>query len=228
MINCVIFDLDDTLYDEIDYCYSGFRAVAQYMAALRPGLTTQPLYRSLVTAFETGDRRRVFNAALEAAHIKYGPEIIQSLVKVYREHRPGMTLPADSRELLDALKDRYTLALLSDGFLPAQEYKLRALGIENVFRAVMFTESLGREFWKPHTAGFEKILTELDLTPDQAVYIADNPAKDFIGPSRLGMPSIQVIRPRHIHKAATDDPAARASFVTNNLKDIPRLLDELP
>jgi len=32
MITTVIFDLDDTLYDEIDYCRSGFASVAEFLA----------------------------------------------------------------------------------------------------------------------------------------------------------------------------------------------------
>jgi FMN phosphatase YigB (HAD superfamily) len=34
MITTVVFDLDDTLYDELDYCRSGFRAVAASIADL--------------------------------------------------------------------------------------------------------------------------------------------------------------------------------------------------
>jgi hypothetical protein len=34
MLTTVIFDLDDTLYDEIDFCHSGFHAAAEHIAAL--------------------------------------------------------------------------------------------------------------------------------------------------------------------------------------------------
>ena len=32
MLTTGAFDLDDTLYDEIEYCKSGFRAVAEFLA----------------------------------------------------------------------------------------------------------------------------------------------------------------------------------------------------
>jgi len=38
MITTVVFDLDDTLYDELDYCRSGFRAVAESVADLPDAL----------------------------------------------------------------------------------------------------------------------------------------------------------------------------------------------
>jgi len=31
MITTIVFDLDDTLYDEIDYCKSGFASVAEFI-----------------------------------------------------------------------------------------------------------------------------------------------------------------------------------------------------
>jgi FMN phosphatase YigB (HAD superfamily) len=31
MITTVVFDLDDTLYDEIEYCRSGFTSVAEFI-----------------------------------------------------------------------------------------------------------------------------------------------------------------------------------------------------
>ena len=34
MITTVVFDLDDTLYDEIEYCKCGFTAVSKFLANL--------------------------------------------------------------------------------------------------------------------------------------------------------------------------------------------------
>ena len=63
--------------------------------------------------------------------------------------------------VLKTLKKRYKLALLTDGYLPAQRLKVQALGIEKYFQAIVYTEELGREYWKPSTRGFENILKEL-------------------------------------------------------------------
>ena len=46
MITTVVFDLDDTLYDEVEYCRSGFEAVAEFLANLPvrrpPGVFSVP------------------------------------------------------------------------------------------------------------------------------------------------------------------------------------------
>ena len=44
MIKAVIFDLDDTLFDEIDFVRSGFRAVARLIATLSDNASPDALY----------------------------------------------------------------------------------------------------------------------------------------------------------------------------------------
>ena len=64
----------------------------------------------------------------------------------------------------------------------------------------IFTDQLGREFWKPHPRAFELITHWLDVDYDEAVYIADNPNKDFIAPNKLGMHSLRIKRHAGIHE----------------------------
>jgi len=64
MITTVIFDLDDTLYDEIDYCRSGFRAVAQFFAELPSTPAAERMFDSLWGQFTAGNRTKTFNVAL--------------------------------------------------------------------------------------------------------------------------------------------------------------------
>jgi putative hydrolase of the HAD superfamily len=85
---------------------------------------------------------------------------IAEMVKVYREHRPTIQPIPGIPELLARLRPECALGLLADGFLPAQRLKLAALGLERFFDAVVFTEDLGRDSWKPSPAGFEKIGTD--------------------------------------------------------------------
>jgi putative hydrolase of the HAD superfamily len=204
MITTIIFDLDDTLYDEIDYCKSGFAAVADYLHNANPSISKQSFFNELWNQFQNKNRTRTFNAALESLNLPCDEDLIKQLVRLYRDHRPAIALPADSKTVLEQLRSSYTLALLTDGFLPAQKLKVEALDIAPFFSSIIYTEELGRSCWKPSPKGFEKMLDELNVTANQAVYIADNAAKDFIAPNRLGMTTIQIIRPNHIH---TDQPS---------------------
>ena len=64
----------------------------------------------------------------------------------------------------------------------------------DLFDHVVFTDELGLEFWKPHTKPFELICEQAEVDYNEAVYIADNPLKDFKAPNDLGMHSLRVRR----------------------------------
>lgn len=226
IINTVVFDLDNTLYDEVDYCRSGFAAAAEFLTEMIEDTPAKDIFNALWEQFCTGNQTRTFNGALEKLGIDYNDELIEELVKVYREHKPDITLPKDSLSVLKKLKRKYALALLTDGFLPAQKFKVQALKIEKFFTRIVYTEELGREFWKPSSAGFEKILETLQIQPENAVYIADNEKKDFIAPNRLGFLTIQLIRDNNIHVSNAVENGFAAHHVIQKISQIPGLLEE--
>ncbi len=227
MLTTVVFDLDDTLYDEIDYCRSGFRAVARFLAKIAPIACSDDVFGSLWRHFTEGNRTRTFNAALNELGLPCDDVLVAQLVEVYRNHRPDLTLPPDSRLVLESLGHSYRLALLTDGFLPAQRLKVAALGIESHFAAIVYTEELGRAFWKPAPAGFESLMERLNVTAEQMAYVADNASKDFIAPNGLGMLSIQLRRSNGLHRGATDNAHAAARFQIDEITELPELLARL-
>jgi putative hydrolase of the HAD superfamily len=227
MITTIVFDLDDTLYDEVEYCRSGFTAVAEYLAKSHKAHQAGRTFDCLWKQFTAGNRTRTFNAALDELDIEYDDKFINELIEVYRNHIPKITLPQDSRDVLRRLSDKYTLALLTDGFLPAQQLKVQALGIEKYFKCIIYTEELGRDCWKPSPAGFEKIMQALNVEPQAMAYIADNDQKDFIAPNKLGFTTIQLIRPRRIHTESCDRPDAAARHIIHKISELPPLLEKL-
>ena len=226
MITTVVFDLDDTLYDEIDYCKSGFSAVAKVLANRPDGPSAEQIYNILWEQFSAGNRTKTFNAALDELKISYDDKLIVEIVEVYRNHIPDIKLPQDSLEILCLLSKKYTLGLLTDGFLPAQKLKVQALGIEKYFKCIIYTEELGRDCWKPSPAGFVKIMDNLDTKPENTVYIADNEKKDFIAPNRLGILTIQLIRPARIQTRISRESDASAQEKIDQISRLPALLEE--
>ncbi len=227
MITTVVFDLDDTLYDEVEYCKSGFGAVARFLADLPEAPTVEHIFGAFWGQFTAGNRTKTFNAALDELGINYDDKLIDSVVKVYRNHIPKITLPADSKDVLHQLSEKFTLALLTDGFLPAQQLKVEALAIEEYFKHIVYTEELGREFWKPSPAGFEKLMQDLNIKPETISYVADNEKKDFIAPNKLGILTVQLIRPARIHTESAEQSGATAQYIIHKISDLPTLLEKL-
>ena len=230
MITTVVFDMDDTLYDEVDFCRSGFDAVAAFLANV-PNLTASPTEKQIRDAFgaqfDAGNRTAVFNTALDELGIAYEPETIKHLVGVYREHTPEITLPAESKDVLGLLYREYVLALLTDGFLPTQRLKAHALGLQQYFQAIIYTEELGRECWKPSTKGFKHLLKQLHEKPSNCVYVADNAKKDFIGPKQLGMNTIQLIRPNRLHDTPHANADAAPDQIIASITQLPHALKHI-
>jgi glycosyltransferase involved in cell wall biosynthesis len=105
----------------------------------------------------------------------------------------------DARAWLDALAPHVTLAVVTDGPLASQQAKAEALMLTRWADLVVFTESLGPDRGKPHPAAFEQLERELGLGGDRCAYVADNPAKDFVAPHRLGWRTVRVRRPGGLH-----------------------------
>ena len=228
MMTTVVFDLDDTLYDEIEYCKSGFASAAEFLANSVKA-PAEHILDALWKQFTAGNRKNTFNTALDELGISYDDNLIQKLTEVYRNHVPQITLPADSKDVLVHLSDKYTLALITDGFLPAQQLKVQALGIEKYFKCIIYTEQLGpdRSGWKPSPVGFEKLMQALNAKPETTAYIADNEKKDFIAPNKLGFLTIQIIRPARIHTASAPQSGAAARYIIYKIGQLPALLDGL-
>lgn len=224
MISTVIFDLDDTLYDEVDYCRSGLKAVAHFLDETMGRGQSTILFEAFWQEFVSGDRTTIFNGALTKLGIEFDEILIRSLLRVYRSHKPNLRLPPDSRKILKELQPNYQLALLTDGFLPAQRLKVQALGLQRWIPHIMYTEHLGRDHWKPSPLGFERLMVLLDCRAHEMVYVGDNATKDFIAPNRLGMGSIQIIRPSRLHKASPESKQASAQHVLEALSALSPLL----
>jgi len=224
MITTVIFDLDDTLFEEIDFCRSGFWAVARYLITLSDTHSPETIFDAIWKCSITGDRGSTFDRALGELGIPSEPPLIHKMVELYRTHQPTLTLPADSRHILEELKDRYALGLLTDGFLPTQRLKVQALGIERYFQAILYTEELGREHWKPSPLGFQRLLETLGAHPEQAVYVADNETKDFIAPNRLGLLTVQLLRPQGLYRQPSALPEAAPKHRIDKLGRLAKLL----
>jgi putative hydrolase of the HAD superfamily len=186
----VIFDLDDTLFPERDYVLSGFSAVSNWIGA-RFGADVMHVNKILSELFNSGIRGNTFDRLLVELDLA-GQVDIRDMVKVYRSHDPDIRCYEWALPLLKELRAAgATIGLISDGYLEVQTRKWNALNLDSFFDQVLFTDKLGREFWKPSIVPFNTMLERMGADASDAVYIADNPLKDFKGPNTIGMATIQ-------------------------------------
>lgn len=223
MIAAVLFDMDDTLYPEASYVRSGFRAVGRALADR--GLADAGTAAEVFIGIHFGEGRdRVFNKA--AARLGFPEELVPALVSAYRDHEPEpLDFYDDVPGALAALRRRYRLGVVTDGWLRVQGAKARALGIEEHVDHVFLTDQLGRERWKPHPEPFHRCLEALGVSdPATAVFVGDNPERDVAGARNAGMHAVRMVRGGAYFGEAHD---ADAAPVISSLTELQPLLDAL-
>jgi len=70
-------------------------------------------------------------------------------------------------------------------------------------------------------------LERLGCTPREAMYIGDNPQKDFIGAKGLGMKTIRIIRENGDHMQDKVDAEYEADTSVHDLRDIKQIMELL-
>ena len=189
ILKAILFDLHDTFYLERDFVKSGFKTVATLIQNDN-GIDKEVVYNRFWSIFNSGERKNIFDSYIsEFGKINY---TINELVNIYRSHVPNINLLPGIDENLLSLSSIYKLGLVTDGYIQTQKNKINALGLNSIFDQILITEELGRKFWKPSTVAFSKICDKLGVIPMEAIYIADNPKKDFKGPNQLRMDSIRL------------------------------------
>lgn len=203
----LVFDLDDTLYDELSYVRSGLRAVAAFAAA-ETGVDEGRLSALLDEAL-TEDRSGVIDRAFARAGIA-GWTLVRRSVGVYRTHTPMLSLHPAAERCLQRFSDHRTF-LVTDGNTTAQARKVAALGLERRFEKVFLTWRYGRARSKPSPYCFERIRAITGAPARDVIYIADNPAKDFVGLRPLGYGTIRVLTGQHAARPAAPGHDAHIS-----------------
>jgi putative hydrolase of the HAD superfamily len=193
----VVFDVDDTLYLERDYVASGFAVVAE---VVRHTFGVDGFYDVAWRLFTVGHRRDIFDRALAELGIPYAEDAVATLVRTYRTHRPRISLLPDAAHALGELsRQGIGLAILTDGAPVGQAAKVAALGVDRLTDLVVLTGSYDGDYGKPHPRGYAEIAARSGAV--RLAYVADNPAKDFQAPHKLGWTTIRIRRPGALHAA---------------------------
>ena len=213
-IHTLVFDLDDTLYLEREYALSGFRAVGDWLRQTRGLIDFEARAQRL---FDEGQRGRIFDRVLSELGTDAASELVQEMVRIYREHFPRIRLLPEAEKMLDWAGRHFRTALISDGFLPAQTRKVEALQLQRWIPVIVLTDAWGREFWKPNPRAFREVMQRLPGEAPGFVYIADNPRKDFLGARAAGWRTLRIRREGTEHGGSEALPAEAADRELSSL-----------
>lgn len=207
MIEAVLFDGDQTLWDFEKVMRDALVAVLADIKAARPGPFADALrwedldHDRAVVGEERKDvwslaelRVLGFARTLERRRASEGgdahadAELAERIGAAYFEYRDrDPALFPDTVGCLDALRGRYRLGLLSNGSrLPS------TVGLGGYFEAVVFAQD--HRVAKPDKGIFEVVERELGLAPAACALVGDHPLNDVVGAKRAGWHAVWLNR----------------------------------
>jgi putative hydrolase of the HAD superfamily len=210
----IVFDLDDTLINEIDYLKSAFNEIANNCDS-----SNESLFENMMKWYY--NKENVFQNLIKI----YPEQTIDRFKEIYRNHFPNFDPKSENRKLLLDIKECGSfLGLITDGFSITQRNKIKALDIEDIFDLIIVSEEFGSE--KPNRNNYEIFH---QFKTDEYFYIGDNVSKDFITPNSLGWQTVCLLDAGfNIHSQDFNkDSLHLPKFRISKLSEIENILDSI-
>lgn len=184
-VKAIVFDAYGTLYDiqsvaaVTDEAYPGYGEVITQIWRLKQLEYTW--LRSLMGRY--ADFWAVTQESLAYTLDGLGLAHDRSLFDRIMDKYCHLALYPDAKQALTALKN-YRLAILSNGSQQMLDDVVRNSGLDSILEAVISVDS--RKIFKPSPEVYELIQTELDVSPQEVLFVSSN-AFDVCGAKNFGL-----------------------------------------
>ncbi len=129
------------------------------------------------------------NETFTKLNYKVNAEMIILLSEAYIDNLSNYnTLIEGSLEILDYLNPKYSLHIITNGFIEVQDKKMQKSGLASYFNNVITSEKVG--FKKPNPAIYNYALQECNAKADESIMIGDNYEADVMGALDSGLDAI--------------------------------------
>ena len=198
-ITDIFFDLDHTLWDFETNSKLAFEkllkkhaipvSIDEYIAVYEP--VNHKYWQDYAKGLKT--KNEVKYDRLTDTFKALGIEVSDSLIKILAEEyldflKKENTLMEGAVEILEYLKDKYRLHILTNGFIEVQTEKMQNSGIAHYFEHLITSEETGK--LKPHPDVFKHALQKAGTFPHKSYMIGDNFQSDVLGARNVGMHAI--------------------------------------
>ena len=197
----LFIDLDDTIYDfsaasresfhetyDLLHYERYFDSFEQYMQIYEPyNLELWRIYgEGKITKAELNRRRYLH--PLETVGVN-DPQLAETFCHEALGRIPTKNKLVDgAMELLEYLRPKYRMHILSNGFKELQSHKMRTSGILHYFDSLILSEDIGIN--KPRRELFEYALQKSGSQVNESIMIGDMFDTDIVGAAGIGMEQI--------------------------------------
>ena len=204
-IKAIFFDLDDTLVNskkaeynaicEFKNTYDEFKGINNdEFAKSWHKVTTDvyELYHSGKISFEELRMKRMqglFNTYGVNLEDEEAKEKFKDYHKIYEKN---WLLFDDAIDTLDKLKNKYKLAIVSNGDGEQQRRKIDYTGLKEYFPEIIISSEVGVS--KPDKKIFEITCEKMNITPEECIMVGDKYSTDVEGGLNAGLTAVWVDR----------------------------------
>ena len=191
MKDTVLFDLDETLLDRAGSLQDFVTWQARGM--LRNSIENVSEFCNRFTELDSNGavwKDQVYAQLIQ--EFKINDWSVSELLTSYELCFSGFCkfIPNAETALESLHQKGYKLGLVSNGKSPFQERNFNALGVNHLFSIVVVSEAVG--FRKPEPEIFKLACNALDTSPENVIFVGDNPTADIAGANSLGMYSVYI------------------------------------
>ena len=136
--------------------------------------------------------------SFDSMGLEVNDDTINALSESYIAHLSSFkhVLPG-TFEILDYLKGRYRLHIITNGFSETQEKKMKNANIRQYFEVVVDSEMAGVK--KPNPKIFCLALEKAGIASEKALMIGDNLEADILGAQQVGLSTLHLNSNRETH-----------------------------
>jgi len=176
-----------------------------------------------VRAWTPGYRTRTWELAL-ADHGVSDPDLAAELARKFRlERARRYAAYPDVLPVLERLRPRFALGVVTNGPSDLQRTKLARSGLERFFDTVAISMEVG--VTKPDPAIFRFALDRLGPEARTAVMVGNSLRSDIAGAKATGIRAVRIIRPRPPDDFIPADAGPEPDAVIRSLSELEPVLD---
>jgi putative hydrolase of the HAD superfamily len=240
-IRALLFDVNGTLIDiETDeWMEEAYRAIAHYLTyqgiSLRRGEVRDLYFQIMKEQFAASKEiypefdvvaiwREVLRRHATGYTRSLGLEKLLRMPLFLAEMQRGISRKRlcafpQTQEILAQLKTRHRLAVVSDAQSAFGLPELRAAGLADYFAPIVISGDYG--YRKPDARLFQAALTELQVSPEEAIFVGNDRFRDILGARQVGMKTILFCP----NGNPGGSPETEPDYILYQYADLPRAIE---
>lgn len=176
--SAIIFDLDDTLYEEIEYLKRAYKYISEKIIESESDhhYSESSIYKYFLRTFTNEGRINLFQKAVKKFNIKnFTIEHFLNCLRTVNICENEIPIKKPILDFFIKYHVSKNFFILTNGNITQQKNKIKSINIP--FKGeikIYYSSSLGKELEKPNPYFILKILRDHNLSKEQVMYIGDS------------------------------------------------------